>query len=169
MEIKEITRENVLVVHDGQANAPLIEKLKNIKNYLNEDLPEWQQLILLGGFVADVIKTMKWSEKPIYKNSVDDFKNWDYKEKNVMTCEAVIEEISAAINHQLSLPIADELNKMWQDWYFKDTEKYIDVKTSSDMSEIIVNRLEQEYPELTKIEEKFFYSDDSEKSKEESL
>lgn len=169
MEIKETTREDVLVVHDGQANTCLIEKLKEFKSYLNEDLPEWQQLIMLGGFVADVIKTMKWSEKPIYKNSVDNFKNWDYKDKNVMTCEAIIEEISAAINHQLSLPIADELNKMWQDWYFKDTEKYVHVETSFDMNEIIVNRLEQEYPDITKIEEKFFYSDDIEKLKEENL
>lgn len=168
MEIKEIKRENVLVVHDGQANAPLIEKLKTIKNYLNDDLPEWQQLIMLGGFVADVVKTMKWSEKPIYKSFGNDTENWTYKDKNVMTCDAVIEEISAAINHQLSVPIEDELNEMWQDWYFEDTEKYAHVDTISDMNEIIVNRLEQKYPEITKIEEKFFYSDDSEKSKEEN-
>ena len=163
----EIKREDVLVVHDGQANALLIEKLKTIKNYLNKDLPEWQQLIMLGGFVADVIKAMKWSEKPIYNSFGNDTDNWNYKDKNVMTCDAVIEEISASITHQLSEPFADELNEMWQDWYFNDTGKYADVKTDFDMNEIIVGRMEQEYPGITVTYEKFLFSDD-EKSKEES-
>lgn len=153
-----LKREDVLVVYDKQANNSLIEKLKAFKSYINDDLPEWKQLIMIGGFVADVVKELKWSEKPVYSSYIDS-SNWNYKDKHIMTCDEICDDISTAIDHHLSEPFADELNAMWQDWHFNDTGKYADVKTSFDMIDILVERIEQEYPGLGNMIEKYFLSD----------
>lgn len=154
----DINRENVMCVHEGQANEQLIEQLRKFKEYLlNDDVPEWQQLIATAGFVTDVLKTLKWSEhKNTFSRSLD-----NSKDDPAMICEKICEEVTAAVNHHISVPFADELNGMWQDWYFNDTGKYADVETISDMLCIITERLEQEYPNVLELEKKFFkYEED---------
>lgn len=122
-------KDNVKIVHEEQENNALIEKLKSFKTYINNDLPEWKQLIAIGGFVADVISELKWGEHT-----------------DKMSYDEIWKQITGAITYHLSAPYADELNAMWRDWEFKETDKYIKIEKRSDMCNIINGRLEQEYP-----------------------
>lgn len=122
-------KDNVKIVHEEQENNALIEKLKSFKTYINNDLPEWKQLIAIGGFVADVISELKWREHT-----------------DKISYDEIREQLTGAITYHLSAPYADELNAMWRDWEFKETDKYIKIEKRSDMCNIINGRLEQEYP-----------------------
>jgi len=148
----DINREDVMCVHDGQSNEQLIEQLRKFKDYLlSEDVPTWQQLIATAGFVIDVVKMLKWSD---YKG------RFSFTEIPFMSFDDVCTEITAAVNHYIAAPFADELNAMWQDWHFNDTGKYADIETSSDMCGIIIERLEQEYPDLLEREIRYFKYED---------
>ena len=54
----EFTKE--YINKNGQ-NENLVRKLKSIQLYLDGDLPEWKQLIAIGGFIIDVIREVKWA------------------------------------------------------------------------------------------------------------
>lgn len=154
----DYNRDDVKCVHEGQANEQLIEQLRKFKDYLlSEDVPEWQQLIATAGFVTDVLKTLKWSKhKKIFSKYLD-----NDEDNSSIICDEMCVEVTAAVNHYFSLPYADELNGMWQDWYFNDTGKYADIKTISDMCGIITDRIEQKYPDLLEWEKKYFkYEED---------
>jgi len=149
----DTNRDNVMCVHEGQANEQLVEKLRNFKEYLlSNDVPEWQQLIATAGFVIDVFKTLKWAEHMgAFRKSLN-----YAKDISAIICNKVCEEVTAAVNYYISFPYADELNGMWQDWYFNDTGKYADVETTFDMLDIITDRIELEYPDLLEWEKKYF-------------
>lgn len=147
-------RDKVKVVHDGQSNLALVEKLREVRNYIKEDVPEWQQLIIVGGFVIDVIKELKWNEQPKFSKS-----NLKCDEKPVMSCDEICEGVTSAVNHYLSVPYADEFNAAWEDWYFDDTGKYANVETIWDMYDVINEKFEQKYPKVLELEKKYFYSD----------
>lgn len=147
-------RDDVKVVHDGQANNTLVKQLMSIKKYINDDVPEWKQLVLIGGFVIDVVKELKWEEQPKYSKS-----GYGFDKKPIMNCDEICEGITSAVNHYLSVPYADELNAAWEDWYFDDTGKYANVETIWDMYDVICERLEQKYPGILELEKKYFYSD----------
>lgn len=147
-------RDDVKIVHEGQSNFALVEKLREVRNYIKEDVPEWQQLVTVGGFVIDVIKQLKWNEQPKFSK-----RNLRCDEKPVMNCDEICEGITSAINHYLSVPYADEFNAAWQDWYFERTDKYANVETIWDMYDIVCEQLEQKYPGILELEKKLFYSD----------
>lgn len=148
-------KEEYMIVRREQANEELVKKLLSIKEYLNDDIPQWQQLIAIGGFVADVIKLLKWSEKPVYRTTVNNFTDWDYKDKNVMTCEDIRDEIWIAINYHFNEPYADELNKIWSEWN-TDVNKYPEVKTVEDICDVISERMDKVYPGLVEMADKYF-------------
>lgn len=151
-------REDVKIVHEGQANEKLIEKLRAFREYISDDMPEWKQLIVIGGFVADVIQLLKWEKKPVYhQDAWDNHKYWRYENEKVTSCELICEEIAAAIEYEISAPYADELNAMWQDWHFNDTGKYADIKTFEDMDSIIIARIEKDYPGFEDMIKKAFH------------
>ena len=45
-----------MIIREEQANVMLIEKLRSFRKYINEDMSDWEQLIAVGGFIADVIR-----------------------------------------------------------------------------------------------------------------
>jgi hypothetical protein len=155
----EPSRDDVMVVHKEQSNAALVEKLKSFREYiLSDNEPEWKQLVAIGGFVADVIRLLKWSEKPVYP-----LENYHYyKNEHVMTCEDICDSLWQAIDYTFNEPYADELNAMWQDWYFHDTGKYDSVETIGDMTDIICDRIEERYPGILSMVRKYFYPEEEE-------
>ena len=73
-----------------------------------------------------------------------------------MSCDEILEQITGAITYHLSEPYADELNAMWNDWECQKNDKYKNIKTMSDMCNIINDRLEQEYPGIVECINKYF-------------
>ena len=51
-----------MIIREEQANVMLIEKLRSFRKYINEDMSDWEQLIAVGGFIADVIRLIKWDK-----------------------------------------------------------------------------------------------------------
>lgn len=146
--------EEYMIVRDDQANEELVAKLMSFKEYISDDLPEWKQLIAIGGFVADVVKLLKWSE---YKRSYHS--RIGYTNGEVMTCDEICEDIWTAIDYHFNSPYADELNTIWRDWN-TDESKYPEAKTVEDIYDVIIARMEQVYPELAKTAEKYFHFSD---------
>ena len=157
-----IKREEIKAVHDVCRNDELISKLREVKEYINNDLPEWQQLIMIGGFVAEIIKTLKWTDKPKFRaaNRFESTEMWRYHDQNVMTCEDICESIVSAIDYELASPIADELNDMLRDWEFGDSGKYKDISTHTEMSDLIMARLEKDYPGMESLLRKYFFPEE---------
>lgn len=147
-----INRDDVKCVHEEQANEQLVEQLRKFKEYLlSEDVPEWQQLIATAGFVIDVVKLLKWSE---YKRRIN------CSEISFMTCDDICNDLMEAVTYHLEAPFADKLNSMWRDWEFNDTGKYANIKTTNEMSSIICDCLEMEYPNLLELLKKYFKIDE---------
>lgn len=136
-------------------NEKLVRKLQSFRSYLNEDLPEWKQLIALGGFVIDVIRELKWEEQPEFSRS-----GFQFDKKPIMTCDEVCDGISSAVDNHILAPLADELNAMWSDWNCMKTEKYKNVQTIDEMERIIFARLEQTYPGIEKWVRHYFIRDE---------
>lgn len=152
-----INRDNVKCIHKEHSNQQLVEQLKKLKAYLlSEDVPEWQQLIATTGFVIDVVKLLKWSE---YKTRIN------CSEISSMTCDDICDELMNAVGYHLESPFADKLNSMWQDWKFNDNGKYANINTMNEMSNIICDCLEMEYPNLLELLRKYFKINEVENEK----
>ena len=121
-------------VHEELANKQLVEQLRKFKEYLlNDDVPEWQQLIAIAGFVTDMVKTLRC-------NKTDE----------------IYYEITAAVNYELEEPYAEKLNSMWDDWNNDKTGKYAKINTMQEMYDIICDCREIQYPGLIEMEKKYF-------------
>lgn len=121
--------DNYNIIHKEQENKTLILKLLSFKDYISNELPEWKQLIAIAGFISVVIRELNWSDQTAQ-----------------MSYDEIWEQIAGAITYHLSEPYADELNEMWRDWELRETDRYTNIHTRSDMCNIINSRLEQEYP-----------------------
>lgn len=148
-------KKEYMIVRDDQANKELVAKLMSFKEYINDELPEWKQLIAIGGFVADVIKLLKWSEhKRSYRNNFG-----DYADGAVMTCDEICEEIWTAIDYSFNAPYADELNAIWSDWN-TDESKYPEANTVEDICDVIAAQMEQVYPGIIEMAKDYFFSEE---------
>lgn len=124
-------------------NEPLITQLRRFKEYiLSEDIPEWQQLIAIGGFVIDVIQQLKWSEH-----------------KHLYNCNEITDEIIFAVTCYLEEPFHDEINSIWHDWEYNDTGKYTHIQSLLELTDILKDRIKDEYPQISDIIKKFFKID----------
>lgn len=140
--------DNNKCVHDELANEGLVKKLRKFKEYLlNDDVPEWQQLIATAGFVMDVVNELKWKEHAEYHGT---------SERCVMEADDVFDEIMAAVNYELEKPYYKKLDSMWDDWNNNKTGKYAKINTMQEMLDIICDCLEIEYPGLIELEKKYF-------------
>lgn len=147
--------EEYKIVRDDQANEELVKKLMCFKEYINDDLPEWKQLIAIGGFVANVVKLLKWSEhKRSYQKRIG-----NYADGELMTCDEICEEIWIAINYSFNAPYMDELNTIWSEWN-TDQSKYPEAKTVEDICDVIAARMEQVYPGLVETADEYFHFSD---------
>lgn len=142
------------VIRKENANDKLIEKLKSFKSLAKEldTLNEWEQLIAIGGFVADVVRLLKWEK---HTKEYRDKNLWYDQKANLMTYNDISEEILTAIDTHLNLPYADELNAIWRKWNTDDT--YLPEVKREDVIDIIVDKLEENYPELLSIIDKYFH------------
>ena len=130
--------DNNKCIHDELANESLVKQLRKFKNYLlDDDVPEWQQLIAIAGFVTDTVKTLRC-------NKTDE----------------VPDEIIAAVNYELEEPYAEKLDSMWDDWNNNKTGKYAKIKTMQEMYDIICDCLEIQYPGLIELEKKYLKIDE---------
>lgn len=149
----DIEQDYKVIDKDRQANEALIEKLKKVKEYIKDDMPEWLQLIAIGGFVADVVKMLKWDD---FKRVYNPWHSPGTSTKmNMMTKDEIIEEIWTAIDYHINAPYADELNSIWQDWN-TGTEYQFKAKTTSDVSDVILDRMEIYHPGFLEAAEKYF-------------
>lgn len=153
-------REKVKVVYKEQENASLVEKLKSFREYiLNDGEPEWKQIIAIGGFVADVVKLLKWTEKPVY-DCRGSYTSYLYNNEHVMSCEDIIASLWQAIDYTFQSPHADEFNAMWQDFHFNNTGKFADVETMDEMYDIFTAKIEEEYPQFMETVLKYWHFDE---------
>lgn len=81
--------ENYEALGARQENELFIQSIKSIP--VNSELPNWKQLIEQGKFVADIIRTLKISDK---------------------LKQQLIEDIAVAVQYHIFLPIKDELNAL---------------------------------------------------------
>jgi len=151
MENRE--QEYKVIDKERMANEALIEKLKSIKEYISNDMPEWLQLIAVGGFVVDIVRLLKWDDhKRVYNP-------WHYSEPsnkmNMMTKDEIIEEIWTAIDYHINEPYAEELNTIWHNWN-TDTKYMPNEKTTDDISDVIINIMETHHPGFLEAAEKYF-------------
>ena len=138
------------IVRDDQKNQALIEKLLSVESYIDHSLPEWKQLIKIGGFVADVIKALKWSEhKP-------PFNSYHRDQAPQMTCDEICEEIWVAIDYTFSSHYADEMNAIWNGWN-TDSTKYPEAKTVEDILDKLIEIVEKDYPGLKEYADSCFH------------
>ena len=151
MENKE--QEYKVIDEERQANETLIEKLKSFREYINDDMPEWLQLIAIGGFVADVVRLLKWDD---FKRVYNPWHSPGTSTKmNMMRKDEIIEEIWMAIDYHINAPYADELNSIWQNWN-TDTKYELGSKTTSDVSDVIIGKMEIYHPGFLEAAEKYF-------------
>ena len=137
---------------ERQANEALIDKLKSFKEYINDDMPDWLQLIAIGGFVADVVRLLKWND---YERVYNPWHSPDTSRMSMMKRDEIIEEIWTAIDYHINAPYADELNTIWHNWN-TDTEYMPNEKTTTDVSDVIINIMETHHPGLLEAAEKYF-------------
>lgn len=133
----EFTKE--YINKNGQ-NENLVRKLKSIQLYLDGDLPEWKQLIAIGGFIIDVIRELKWAEQPLFS------KMGEIDKEPVMTYSEIYNEILYAVNQHLLVPLADELNLIWHEWNEGKTKKYQDIQNIEEMDCFLFTVIEKMYP-----------------------
>lgn len=125
------------------ANEPLITQLKRFKEYiLSEDIPEWQQLIAVSGFVINVIQQLKWSDH-----------------KHLYNCDEITDEIIFAVNCYLEESFHDEFNNIRHDWEYNDTWKYKQIQSLLELSVILKDRIKNEYPKISDVLKKYFKID----------
>lgn len=151
MENRE--QEYKVIDKERMANEALIEKLKSFKEYISNDMPEWLQLIAVGGFVADIVRLLRWDD---YKRV---YNPWHYSEPsnkmNMMTKDEMIEEIWTAIDYHINEPYAEELNTIWHNWN-TDAAYMPNEKTTDDISDVIINIMETHHPGFLEAAEKYF-------------
>ena len=133
----EFTKE--YINKNGQ-NENLVRKLKSIQLYLDGDLPEWKQLIAIGGFIIDVIRELKWAEQPLFS------KMGEIDKEPFMTYSEMYNEILYAVNQHLLVPLADELNLIWHEWNEGKTKKYQDIQNIEEMDCFLFTVIEKMYP-----------------------
>ena len=129
--------DNYNYSHDDLANEELVNQLRMFKEYLlNDDAPEWQQLIAIAGFVIDTVNTL------------------DCKQKS-----DIYDEIVNAVNYELEKPYYKKLISMWDDLNYNITGKYAYVKTMQEKFDIISDFVEMKYPGLVELEKKYLKID----------
>lgn len=137
---------------ERQANEPLIEKLKSFRKYINDEMPEWVQLIAIGGFVADVIKLLKWDD---FERVYNPWNSPDTSRMSMMRRTEIIEELWTAIDYHLNAPYAEELNAIWQNWDTDETYKP-ETETVTDLYDVIISKIEENYPGFADEAERYF-------------
>lgn len=149
--MKKFVAEEEKFISENGKNESLVNRLKSFKAYINDDIPEWQQLMAIGGFVMDVIRCLKWSEQPVFSKS-----EFQCDERPVMSCDEICDEISAAIDNHIIAPYANELNEMFQDWNLQKTDRFKDIKNIEEMDELLWERLLQHFPNLLECVKQYY-------------
>lgn len=143
---------------EWEANETLIEKLKSIQEYINDDMPEWMQLIAIGGFVADAVKLLRWDD---FSRTYNPWHTNSDTKMNMMTQDEIIEEIWGAIDYHINAPFADELNAIWHAWN-TDTDYMHNEETVGDISDVILNIMEAHHPGFLDAVKRYFRFGDEE-------
>ena len=146
-----------MIIREEQANVMLIEKLRSFRKYINEDMSDWEQLIAVGGFIADVIRLIKWDKyRKLFSTSSS---CGTYAVGNTMTCSDIIKELWTAIDYEINSPHADELNTIWNKWN-SDVNYFHDIENISDIYEVIISKMEEYHPGFMNCADTYFHFSD---------
>ena len=113
---------------DYMRNDALISKLQAMDPAAHTDLPEWKRLIQVGGLFSEAIRTLGSREKAEIDN------------------DEIASVVAGAIEYHILAPMKDELDAAWRDWECNETGKYTSVTNRDEMFDLIMRRIEQEYP-----------------------
>ena len=118
-------------VSEYMRNDALIAKLQAMDSDAHTDLPEWKRLIQLGGLFSEAIRTL---------GAIGS------REKTKLDCDEIAYVIAGAVEYHILAPMKDELDAAWRDWECNETGKYTSVTNRDEMFDLIMRRIEQEYP-----------------------
>ncbi len=127
--LKDVDFQNV-----GFKPGDLFHALMSYTEYYNNDIPDRERLVALGGYVAHVCKAIN----------------------DEQISEKILTELFAAVDFEVCKPVHKEVNAMWQEWNYPKTGEYDDVEKRADMMDICIKKIDEYYPGYLNIFAKWF-------------